>query len=138
MPTKPVKKKSPKDKKPTAPLPLHRVLREVLRHYPEYRALVNADGRHDLIEYAYWIYDKRGRRKKKIELTISFWDLHNRLKELAPRKREAIFYNVILDKKQADVAKLMGITTVTVGQYVEAGTKQLATKYFSKEEHAGH
>jgi hypothetical protein len=32
----------------------------------------------------------------------------------------------------------MGITTVTVGQYVEAGTKQLAAKYFSKEEHARH
>jgi len=138
MPTKPVKKKSTKDKKPTAPLPLHRVLREVLRHYPEYRALVNSDGRHDMIEYAYWIYDKRGRRKRKVELTISFWDLHNSLTELAPRKREAIFYNVILDKKQADVAKLMGITTVTVGQYVEAGTKQLAAKYFSKEEHARH
>ena len=124
--------KATKDKKITAPLPLHRVLREILRHYMEYRALVNADGRNDVIDYCYWVYDKRGRRKKKEEVSVSFWDLHGTLEELAPRKKEAIFYNVILDEKQRDVAKRMGITTVTVGQYVEAGTKQIAAKYFAE------
>ena len=118
----------------TAPIPKHRVLREVLRHYTEYRELVNQDGRSHVIRYGYWVHDRRGRRKKKELVEISFWDLHQGLRELAPRKREAIFYNVILDMKQKDVAKIMGITTVSVGQYVEAGCLQLAKQYFAEEE----
>lgn len=124
-----------KTNKPTAPMPLHRVLREVLRHYIEYRELVNQDGRLHVIDYGYWIYNEDGSRKHKEEVSISFWDLYDGLKELAPRKREAIFYNVIRDMKQKDVAKIMGITTVSVGQYVEAGTIQLAKRYFSETEH---
>jgi DNA-directed RNA polymerase specialized sigma24 family protein len=125
-----------KNNKPTAPVPLHRVLREVLRHYTEYRALVNQDGRLHVIDYGYWVYNEDGTRKKKVQVCISFWDLYYGLKELAPRKREAIFYNVILDQKQKDVAKHMGITTVSVGQYVEAGCLQLAKMYFTDEERA--
>jgi DNA-directed RNA polymerase specialized sigma24 family protein len=121
-----------KTNKPTAPIPLHRILREVLRHYTEYRELVNQDGRAHIIDYGYWVYNEDGTRKQKEEVSISFWDLHEGLKELAPRKREAIFYNVILDMKQKDVAKIMGITTVSVGQYVEAGTIQLAKQYFAE------
>jgi DNA-directed RNA polymerase specialized sigma24 family protein len=120
--------------KPTEPIPLHRILREVLRHYTEYRELVNQDGRLHVIDYGYWVYNEDGTRKEKQDVSISFWDLYEGLKELAPRKREAIFYNVILDMKQKDVAKIMGITTVSVGQYVEAGTIQLAKKYFSEAE----
>ena len=123
-----------KTNKPTAPIPLHRVLREVLRHYTEYRELVNQDGRLHVIEYGYWVYNEDGTRKQKEDVAISFWDLHEGLKELAPRKREAIFYNVILDMKQKDVAKITGITTVSVGQYVEAGTVQLAKRYFSERD----
>lgn len=96
--------------------------------------MVNQDGRLHVIDYGYWIYHKNGRRKKKIQVSISFWDLYYGLKDLAPRKREAIFYNVIMDMKQKDVAKIMGITTVSVGQYVEAGTIQLAKKYFAEAE----
>lgn len=120
--------------KPTEAVPLHRILREVLRHYTEYRELVNEDGRLHVIDYGYWVYNEDGTRKQKEDVSISFWDLYDGLKELAPRKREAIFYNVILDMKQKDVAKIMGITTVSVGQYVEAGTIQLAKKYFSEVE----
>lgn len=122
-----------KTNKPTVPIPLHRILREVLRHYTEYRELVNQDGRLHVIDYGYWVYDEDGTRKSKEDVSISFWDLHQGLKELAPRKREAIFYNVILDEKQKDVAKHMGITTVSVGQYVEAGCIQLAKRYFADE-----
>jgi DNA-directed RNA polymerase specialized sigma24 family protein len=67
-------------------------------------------------------------------VTISFWDLHRGIKELSPRKREALFYNVILDEKQRDVADRMGITTVSVGQYVEQAVMQLAEQYFTDEE----
>lgn len=125
-----------KNKKPTTAVPLHRVLREVLRHYTEYRELVNEDGRNHVIEYSYWIYNRAGRRKKKETVAVSFWDLYEGLKDLAPRKREAIFYNVILDRKQKEVAELMGITTVSVGQYVEAGCLQLAKRYFAEVENA--
>lgn len=125
---------SKKGTKLTAPIPLHRILREVLRHYIEFRELVNSDGRLHVLEHGYWIYNEDGTRNRKEHVSISFWDLHDGLKELAPRKREAIFYNVIQDKKQKDVAAIMGITTVSVGQYVEAGTIQLAKKYFPEAE----
>jgi hypothetical protein len=66
-------------------------------------------------------------------VTISFWDLHDGLKALSARKREAFFWNVLMDKKQKDVAKLMGITTVSVGQYVEQACLQLAERYFGED-----
>ena len=102
----------------TEPQPLHRILREVLRHYTEYREHVMRTGDHVIY---------RG------QIGISFWDLHRGIKDLSPRKREALFYNVILDKKQKDVAKIMGITTVSVGQYVEQACLQLAEDYFEHE-----
>jgi DNA-directed RNA polymerase specialized sigma24 family protein len=123
-----------KSKNLTAPLPLHRILREALRHYTEYRQLVNQDGRLHVIDYGYWVHNESGERKKKIDISISFWDLHRGLKELAPRKREALWWNVIMDEKQKDVAKRMGITTVSVGQYVEAATLQLMRHVFTQEE----
>lgn len=131
-----------KKTKNTGDIPLHRILREVLRHYMEFRELVGgyglsqagADGRKHVLEHSYWTYDEEGNRLEKKTIEISFWDLHTGLKELAPRKREAIFHNVILDKKQKDVAKIMGITTVSVGQYVEAGCIQLAKRYFAEVE----
>lgn len=129
-----------KVKDETNAVPPHRVLREVYRHYLEFRDLVmgtgqageGADGRKDTIEHAYWVHDSKGKRIRKEEISISFWDLQKGLSELAPRKREAIFYNVIKDMKQKDVAEIMGITTVSVGQYVEAGFQQLAKHYFGE------
>jgi predicted transcriptional regulator len=59
--------------------------------------------------------------------------LQHSLSSLSERKREAIFYNVILDWKQKDVAERMGITTVSVGQYVDQGCTQLARIYFPAE-----
>lgn len=187
-------------------IPLHRVLREVYRHYLEFRDLVslpehdgqggygNSDG---IIKYGYDIYGDRlaeliGDKdwatvlknfsredllatgdvveyqktslssgtpvfypkenpddpdeelepvmvlkpiiKGSVKVTLSFWDLQGALKDLSPRKREAVFYNVILDKKQKDVAAIMGITTVSVGQYVEQAMIQLSEKYFANME----
>ncbi len=120
-------------------IPLHRVLREVYRHYLEFRDLVslpehdgqggygNSDG---VIEHGYIVEDEDGNRKK-VMVTLSFWDLQGALADLSPRKREAVFYNVILDQKQKDVAAKMGITTVSVGQYVEQAMIQLSEKYFA-------
>jgi DNA-directed RNA polymerase specialized sigma24 family protein len=71
---------------------------------------------------------------KRVSIGFNFWDLHRGLKDLAPRKREALFYNVIMDLKQKDVAKKMGITTVTVGQYVEHAFRQLVSSHLITEE----
>ena len=124
----------------TDEIPKHRILREVYRHYLEYRDLValpehdgqggygNSDG---VIEHGYWVEEDGTRRK--VLVTLSFWDLQDALKDLSPRKLEAVFHNVILDQKQKDVAAIMGITTVSVGQYVEQAMLQLAENYFAED-----
>lgn len=116
----------------TEPIPQHRVLREVFRHYLEFRDYVSNTGKH-VINHGYFIYDDKGKVIDKVTISISFWDLFNGLKDLSPRKREAVWYNVILDQKQRDVAKRMKITTVSVGQYVEQAMLQLSERYFADE-----
>lgn len=120
----------------TEEVPRHRVLREVYRHYLEFRQYVSNTGNH-VIEHGYFIYNEDGTVKDKIAISISFWDLFNGLKDLSPRKREAVWYNVILDQKQRDVAEKMKITTVSVGQYVEQAMIQLSERYFAEEEEDG-
>lgn len=113
------------------PIPKHRVLREVYRHYYTFKELFAQNGTHT-IEHSYWAQDKDGNKTKET-INISLWDLHDALETLSARKREAVYYNVILDKKQKDVAEIMGITTVSVGQYVEQAMMQLSEHYFAEE-----
>lgn len=120
--------------RPTEPIPLHRVLREIYRHYLEFRDYVTATGEH-VIDHGYFVYEDDGETiKGRVETNLSFWDLHRGIKELSDRKREAFFFNVIQDKKQKDVAEIMGITTVSVGQYVEQACLQLYERYFAEDE----
>lgn len=98
----------------------------------EFRDLVSATGQ-SVFEHGEFIHDDDGNIIGRAMYTISFWDLHGALSKLSKRKREAMFLNVILDKKQRDVAELMGITTVSVGQYVEQACIQLAERYFADE-----
>jgi len=114
------------------PIPPHRILREVYRHYMEYKAWVSSTGG-SVIDHGYFVYNEDGTIKQKISVSISFWDLHDALHKLSKRKREAVFYNVLLDWKQRDVADKMGITTVSVGQYVEQAMLQLSERYFAEE-----
>jgi DNA-directed RNA polymerase specialized sigma24 family protein len=116
----------------TEEIPKHRILREVYRHYLEFRQHVSSTGQH-VIEHGYFLYNEDGTIKDKIIIKISFWDLFNGLKDLSPRKREAVWYNVILDQKQRDVANKMKITTVSVGQYVEQAMLQLSERYFAED-----
>lgn len=97
----------------------------------EFRQLVSDTGNH-VIDHGYFVYNDDG-TKSKVAVSISFWDLFEGLKELSPRKREAVWYNVILDQKQRDVAKKMSITTVSVGQYVEQAMIQLSERYFAED-----
>src|SRR5687767_7496456 len=93
----------------------HRVLREVYRHYVDFEDFFRRTGR-DTLEH-------KG-------ITINFMDLKDGIKELSGRKQEAFYLNVIRDMKQKDVAEIMGITTVSVGQYVDAACRQLAEVYW--------
>jgi DNA-directed RNA polymerase specialized sigma24 family protein len=115
----------------TEEIPRHRILREVYRHYLEFRQYVSNTGQH-VIEHGYFI-DRPDGTRDKVNISISFWDLFKGLEKLSPRKREAVWYNVILDQKQRDVAKRMNITTVSVGQYVEQAMLQLSEEYFAEE-----
>jgi len=107
----------PKKKEQDETLQNHKVMRELYRNYMQFQEYVRATGNHAI--------SHRG-------LTISFHDLGMGLNDLSPRKKEAFYLNVILDKKQKDVAEIMGITTVSVGQYVESASKQLADIYFKE------
>jgi DNA-directed RNA polymerase specialized sigma24 family protein len=118
----------------TDEIPPHRVLREVYRHYDEFRELVANDGRKHVLEHGYFVEDPETGERRHVHLSISFWDLKRDLNRLSDRKREAFEYNVIQDMKQKDVAEIMGITTVSVGQYVEAACEQLAQSFFTEEE----
>lgn len=115
-------------------MPKHRILREIYRHYTELKAYVTAYGGDKLISHTYIVYDEDGKATGKEDIDISFWDLHDSLDILSDRKREAVHLNVILDWKQKDVAEKMGITTVSVGQYVEQAMLQLAKIYFVADE----
>jgi DNA-directed RNA polymerase specialized sigma subunit len=99
----------------------HRILREVFRHYTDFYDYYKRTGRHTI--------EHKG-------VTLSFLDLHRVLENtnLSTRKREAFYLHVLQDKKQKDVAEIMKITTVSVGQYVDAACRQLAEHYFTDEE----
>ena len=93
----------------------HRILREVVRSYLTFES--------DCAQEGAFMWTING-------VEVNFLDLQNCLKNLSKRKKEAVFYNVVLDMKQKDVAKIMGITTVSVGQYVDAAFQQIAKEFW--------
>jgi DNA-directed RNA polymerase specialized sigma subunit len=122
-------------KKKTTKFQPHRILREVYRHYYEFQTLVSATGEHTL-DHVVRLYDDGGNEIDRVPITISFFDLRDGLRPqneggvLSDRKLQAVMLNVVRDMKQRDVAEAMGITTVSVGQYVEHAMEQLAKTYF--------
>lgn len=104
--------------------PRHRIIRECLRHYLEIEQLAGEQqsSQKYITDYSIDYGD----------VSISFLDLQGCLKKLSKRKKEAVFYNVILDWKQKDVAEKMGITTVSVGQYVEQACLQIEGDLFGR------
>lgn len=110
--------------------PHHKVLREAIRHYLEFEAFVtnpDSDDVETVINATHGNLEFKG-------VTINFFDLQGALQMLSKRKKEAVFYHVIMDMKQKEVEKVMGITTVTVGQYVEQAMLQLMKNYFDLNE----
>lgn len=122
-------------KKKTTKFQPHRILREVYRHYYEFEELFRSVGIH-VIDHAVRLHDENGNEVSRIPISISFFDLRDGLRPqseggvLSDRKLQAVMLNVIRDMKQRDVAEAMGITTVSVGQYVEHAMEQLAKTYF--------
>ena len=123
---------------PKKTMPKHRIFAtpfaSVYPLYTELEEFISKNGGDHIISHAYPVYDDTGEIVGKEAIDISFWDLHDSLKDLSDRKREAVFYNVILDWKQKDVAEKMKITTVSVGQYVEQAMLQLAKTYVAEAE----
>lgn len=118
------------------------ILREAYRHYAELEAYfsgvsdssnpgVGWPGKAELTYSVPSIHDFT----KYYPVTISFYDLKTTLEtvKLAKRKREAFELGVLQDKLHREVGAIMGITTVSVGQYISAACKQLAEVYFSEE-----
>jgi DNA-directed RNA polymerase specialized sigma24 family protein len=103
----------------------HRIMRDLVRHYLEIESLFKESGEHTF---------EWSSREHPEPILFSFLDFQSMLKSLSPRKKEAIFHHVILDLKQKDVARIMGITTVSVGQYVDQGMQQLAKLYWPEDE----
>lgn len=111
----------------------HRCLREILRNY---LTLKDASENEDYtitvcrIKGCIWTNGRvsKGHDGECEMLTVNFLDLRSCLKRLSKRKMEAVFWNVIMDKKQRDVAEIMGITTVSIGQYVESACTQVAAE----------
>jgi len=110
--------------------PIHKVLREAIRHYLEFEEYVTNP---DAADVENRIDGTHGNLTFK-GVTINFYDLQGALKMLSKRKKEAVFHHVIMDSKQKEVEKVMGITTVTVGQYVEQAMLQLCRNYFDLQE----
>lgn len=119
----------------------HKILREAYRNYLSFEQYFTDTSR-DIIEYA--VPDKPG-SDNYVPVRISFTDLqkalvnfqedsHTQGTVLSKRKEQAFYLNVIRDMRQADVAELMGITTVSVGQYVDQAMLQLSEYYFDGEE----
>lgn len=96
-----------------------KIVRELYRHYIDFKDYCTAYGK-DFISYG--------------PVTLNVVDLQRGVSELPLRQREAFFYNVILDMKQKHVEDIMGITTVSVGQYVQSACEALAHSYFDEDE----
>lgn len=125
----------------------HRLLREVYRHYPEFRQLFIDTGIHVLTNTYEWypddtsaepdekgVYPPDMSRPQKETVSLSLFDLTEGLNELTLRRRQAFYLNVILDLLQKEAGAIMGISTVTVGQYVDQATIYLAKRQFGEDE----
>ncbi len=130
----------------------HKILREAYRHYLSWRDLLIYGGGSDSpvknreeVETITHYVPKEPGSDEYVSISISFYDLERALKTyngelqregtvLSKRKEEAFYLNVLRDMLQRDVAKKMGITTVSVGQYVDQSMLQLVKYYFGNAE----
>lgn len=96
------------------------VIRELFRHYESIRDHRRTETGKDVFSH------------KGFDFAVSELDLKD-LNLLTPRQKEAFYFNIVLDMKQREVAELLGISTVSVGQYVQAASERLAAHYFPEK-----
>lgn len=127
-----------------APFKPHRLLREIYRHYIEFRALFVDEGL-DTLHHTYEWFDPdltaepdaKGKYPANLNsvhketVSFSLWDLDRGIDKLPERKRQAFYLNVICDLLQKEAGAIMGINHVTVGQYVEQAVLLLAEEQAS-------
>lgn len=122
---------------------LHKILREAYRNYLTWKDLLTYEQQREPLDVITYNVPKEPGSTEYVPVTISFHDLERALKSfndemrqegtvLSKRKEQAFYLNVIRDMLQRDVAEIMGITTVSVGQYVEQGMMQLCDYYFGE------
>ena len=130
----------------------HKILREAYRHYLSWQDLLVYGGGSDApvknreeLETLTHTVPKEPGSDEYVTIQISFYDLERALKSfngeiqkegtvLSKRKEEAFYLNVIQDMLQRDVADRMGITTVSVGQYVDQSMLQLVKYYWDEDD----
>lgn len=126
----------------------HKILREAYRNYLSWKDLITYEQERNALDVITYSVPKEPGSDEYVPVTISFHDLERALKSfnnemrtegtvLSKRKEQAFYLNVIRDMLQRDVAEIMGITTVSVGQYVEQGMMQLCDYYFAEVDPEG-
>lgn len=116
----------------TTKIPPYVIIKEALRGYTKFKRHAALTGQ-DYIEHTYTVYDDDGIPTEKISIELSLWDLFRGVKKISPRKREALWYGVILDKRQEEVGEIMGCRPVTCGQYANSACMQLAEEHLSEQ-----
>jgi DNA-directed RNA polymerase specialized sigma24 family protein len=115
----------------TTRIPLFKIVKEALNNYTTWRrhiAICQQSHTHydGTLCHTYIVYNEDRTPKEKVTVEMSFWDLLRGIEKISPRKREALWYGVILGKTQEEAGKIMGLRSVTVGQYSNAAAMELA------------
>jgi hypothetical protein len=116
--------------------PGYKIIREALRNYTTYQRHVALYGQ-DVIEHSYVVYNDDASPKEKVTVTLSYSDLLRGAKELSPKKRQALWLSIILDKTQEDVAAIMNTQPATIAQYCRISLNFLSDNYFCETSHVG-
>jgi hypothetical protein len=122
----------------------HKILREAYRNYLTWKDLITYQHEAETLDVISYRVPRNEESDEMVDVTISFHDLERALNQfngelqqdgtvLSKRKEQAFYLNVIRDMLQRDVADIMGITTVSVGQYVEQGMYQLCDYYYAED-----
>lgn len=122
----------------------HKILREAYRNYLTWKDLITYNQERNTLDTITYSVPEEPGSDNIVPITISFYDLERALTQfqdgtkadgtvLSKRKEQAFVLNVIQDMLQRDVAEIMGITTVSVGQYVEQAVLQLCDYYFAED-----
>jgi predicted DNA-binding protein (UPF0251 family) len=123
----------------------HKILREAYRNFLTWRDIITYPEDSEPPYTITYRVPKDKDSNEYVPVTISFVDLARALKSyegelksegtvLSARKEQAFFLNVLRDLRQKDVAEIMGISMVSVGQYVDQGMLKLCKYYFGEEE----